>query len=100
MMLQLWLAHQSVPPYIPTVKFSAAYRDALAIQRLVARDAKSEEVGPKERCLLARAFKELEELKLRLRMKPAPKPVDVTKIIKPRGSARGDRFTETEQEGA
>jgi hypothetical protein len=27
---------------------------------------------------LARAYKELEELKLRLKMKPAPKPIDVT----------------------
>jgi hypothetical protein len=56
------------------------YRDAVAIQRLVAKDAMNEECDPKTRCLLARAYKELEELKLRLKMKPAPKPIDTTKI--------------------
>ncbi len=58
--------------------YKQAYIDAIEIQQLIVGDAKSGECNPRERCLLARAFKELEELKLRLRMKPAPKPIDVT----------------------
>lgn len=65
-----------------------AYIDALAIQQLVVKDAKSDGCTPRERCLLARAFKELEELKLRLKMKPAPKPIDVSAPIRrPKASA-------------
>ncbi len=56
------------------------YRDAVAIQALVASDAMKDDCDPKTRCLLARAYKELEELKLRIKMKPAPKPIDTTKI--------------------
>jgi hypothetical protein len=73
------------------------YRDAVAIQSLVARDAIDPECGPKERCLLTRAFVELEMLKLRLRMKPAPKPVDTTKLptkTKPRTAATNANFAE------
>ena len=62
------------------MRYSKTYHDTHAIQRLVLKDAKEEECDPKTRCLLARAFKELEELKLRLRMKPAPKPIDTTKL--------------------
>lgn len=58
---------------------SPAYKNAVEIQRLVAKDARNPDTDAKVRCLCARAFKELEELKLRLRMKPAPKPIDVSK---------------------
>lgn len=72
------------------------YRDAVAIQTLIANDAKDEECDPKTRCLLARAYKELEELKLRLKMKPAPKPVDVSKLQKPnRRSQPSQSFEES-----
>lgn len=76
---------------------SQTYRDAVDIQRLVTADAKSPKVKARERCLLARAFVELETLKLRLRMKPAPKPVDVSHLQKPKrrkGSETGE-FTES-----
>lgn len=40
---------------------------------------KVEEIKPVELSSCARVWCELETLKLRLRMKPAPKPIDVTK---------------------
>jgi len=57
---------------------TVVYKQALDLQRLLVADSQKPKCTPRERCLLARAFKELEELKLRLRMKPAPKPVDVS----------------------
>lgn len=77
-----------------------AYCEAVAIQKLIASDAKQGDCEPKVRCLLARAFKELEELKLRLRMKPAPKPVDVAALdlAKRKRSAPAKGFTETPAE--
>ena len=73
--------------------YKQAYIDAIEIQQLVVGDAKSGVCTPRERCLLARAFKELEELKLRLRMKPAPKPIDVT--VKPRKQQASSGFSES-----
>lgn len=74
---------------MPTMKLSEAYRDALAIQRLVAKDAKDPELVAKDRCLLARAFVELETLKLRLRGKGPPKAVDMEKRMQRAGMSRG-----------
>lgn len=54
-----------------------AYSTALAIQRLIAKCALDDKLDRKLLPGYARAFCELEELKLRLRMKPAPKPIDV-----------------------
>lgn len=62
------------------MKYSAPYRGALKIQRLI--EADTLKATGKELALLARAFVSLEMLKLRLRMKPAPKPIDTTKIDK------------------
>jgi hypothetical protein len=76
------------------------YRDAVAIQSLISDDAKMVDCDPKVRCLLSRAFVELETLKLRLRMKPAPKAIDTTKLI-PKGQRRklaGSTMTETSHE--
>lgn len=84
----LRITHHSNPLLDP-MKYTEAYRDALAIQRLVAKKAKDPEVPRKELCLLARAFKEMEELKLRLRMKGPPKPVDVIKSSQPVSSRGG-----------
>lgn len=70
------------------MRYSQSYHSAVAIQRLVVTDAKNPECLPKERCLLTRAFVELETLKLRLRMKPAPKPVDTEKLDEQKRKAK------------
>ena len=62
---------------------SLPYRQAVAIQKVVYQRAIEEKDGKtvcdnRTLAMLARAFKEIEELKLRLRMKPAPKPIDVS----------------------
>lgn len=76
------------------MKYGETYRSALAIQRLVAKDAVNTDCGLRDRCLLARAFKELEELKLRLRMKPAPRPIDTTKLRSHTRRTSAPTFTE------
>jgi hypothetical protein len=75
--------------YHDSMRYSQPYHKAVALQRLVAADAEHPDCTRKERCILARAFVELETLKLRLRMKPAPKPIDVS--VKPKSKARGER---------
>lgn len=82
------------------MKYGETYRNALAIQRLVVRDAKADGCEPKVRCLLARAFGELELLKLRLRMKPAPKPIDVSGVVRGRKPKNLVPFTEVPDSGS
>ena len=53
------------------------------MQRALYRDALSEEITATARAQVARAWCELEERKRVIRMKPAPKPVEVQ--VKPRG---------------
>lgn len=62
--------------------YPPAYKAAVDMQRLLLADAKKEECNRRERCLIARAYRELEELKLRLRMKGPPKAVDASKVAK------------------
>ena len=61
------------------MKYSEPYRNALELQRLVLDKARRDDTKGAVLSGLARAFKELEELKLRLRMKPAPKAIDVSR---------------------
>tara|TARA_R110000868_G_scaffold41139_2_gene140997 strand:- start:562 stop:789 length:228 start_codon:yes stop_codon:yes gene_type:complete len=71
---------------------SKPYRDAVAIQRLITEASK--DAVAKDLAQLGRAFVALEMLKLRLNMKPAPKPVDVSKTgTKHQAVTPGD-FTE------
>lgn len=62
--------------------YPPALKAAVAMQKVILADCLNPETDPKLKPTLARAYKELEELKLRLRMKPAPKPIDVTKASK------------------
>lgn len=78
---------------------SQPYKDAVEIQRLIAKDARKDDCDAKVRCLLARAFKELEELKLRLRMKPAPRPIDTTKTPPKTKRAKGESAFSEKAEG-
>jgi len=63
--------------YCRPVKYSQPYRDAVALQRLIMQ--KAPEAAAKDVANLATSFTRLELLKLRIRMKPAPKPIDVSK---------------------
>lgn len=56
---------------------SKPYKDAVDIQRLITATAPNAEA--KDLASLGKTFVALEMLKLRLRMKPAPKPIDVSK---------------------
>jgi hypothetical protein len=47
------------------------------MQRVLLNDALKPETPPRERAQVARAWKELEELKRNMKMKPNPKPVEV-----------------------
>lgn len=55
------------------------YRTAVGLQALIERAAP--EAEDKDLAALTKSFVALEMLKLRLRMKPAPKPIDVSKPI-------------------
>ena len=48
------------------------------MQNLIMDRSRDVELKPTVLAQLARAFKELEELKRKIRMKPDPRPVDVT----------------------
>lgn len=62
------------------MKYSQPYKDAVAIQRqLMQRIASCDD---KVIANIAKGFATLETLKLRLRMKPAPKAIDVSKPVK------------------
>lgn len=75
--------------------YSQPYKDALDLQRLISKTAP--ESTPKDLAALGRSFVALEMLKLRLRMKPAPKPIDVS-IRQGRRRARNVvAFTEVEE---
>jgi hypothetical protein len=68
---------QGHPPPGPHAKRSTAMTQLLTLQDLLFQDACDDE-SKGRRFLSSRAWKELQELKLRLQMKPAPKPVDVS----------------------
>jgi len=55
------------------------YRTAVGLQQLIERAAPDAE--DKDLAALTKSFVALEMLKLRLRMKPAPKPIDVSKPV-------------------
>ena len=64
-------------------KPKAAFQ-AVELQELLMADARSGEVTPAVRAQLARAWVDLQEMRLRLAMKPAPKPIDVSGLRKTR----------------
>jgi hypothetical protein len=53
-------------------KGPTALRDAVDLQALLIRDAKSEEVTPAQRAQIARSWCDLEEAKRKLKMRPLP----------------------------
>ena len=83
-------AKQGVPPPGPHPKRSTAMTQLLKLQELLFEDACSDESKGK-RFLSSRAWKELQELKLRLQMKAPPKPVDVAELERAKAKARERR---------
>ncbi len=77
------------------MRYTQPYHNAVELQRLVLGKARDPECKGAVLSSLARAFKELEELKLRMRMKPAPKAIDVSREGKSKTSgARKPSFSE------
>lgn len=73
--------------YGPSVYYNQPYRDSVALQKLITAAAPTAPV--KELASLAKAYATLETLKLRIRMKPAPKPVDTEKQAAAKNRASG-----------
>ncbi len=67
-----------LPPKNPR-KFATAYSQAKRLQALILHDAENPDLKPVIRAALARSFCELEETKRKLRMRPLPKSIDVSK---------------------
>jgi hypothetical protein len=61
-------------------KHKSAYYTACEIQDTLKMDIDAPKTAPAARAQLARAWDALEERKRVLRMKPAPKPIDTTKM--------------------
>ncbi len=81
--------------------YSTAYANALQLQRLLVNDANDPELRPNFRAQIARAFCELEECKRKLKMRPLPKPVDVSKLGKGKRKAQsGPAYQEPEPKQA
>ena len=78
---------QGFPPAGPHPKRSTAMTQLLKLQELLFEDACSDESKGK-RFLSSRAWKELQELRLRLQMKAPPKPVDVAEIERLKAKAK------------
>lgn len=79
----------SVAPYIPKPppspktrpKRSSSLAQLYAIQKVLYDTSQNGECAkPTDLAQVARAWSDLESLKLRIKMKPAPKPIDTTKL--------------------
>jgi hypothetical protein len=66
------------PPH--TVRRKSPYSQAIELQDLLMKDARESKLKPVSRAIVARAWRDLEQLKREIKMKPKPKPVDVAAI--------------------
>lgn len=64
--------------YHAHVFYTKPYRTAVKLQGLI--ETAAPEAEDKDLAALTKSFVALEMLKLRLKMKPAPKPIDTTKL--------------------
>jgi hypothetical protein len=60
------------------MRYSEPYHNAVALQRAIMASHRT--CAPKDLAALGKTFVNLEMLKLRIKMRPAPKPVDVEKL--------------------
>jgi hypothetical protein len=82
-----------MPPPGPHPKRSTAKQQAIELQQLLMDDARTEEKGA-VRAQIARAWVDLQEMQLRLAMKPAPKPIDVSTLRKAKRKAPDAPFSD------
>lgn len=61
-------------------------RQAIELQELLMRDANNDQTSAAVRAQIARAWGDLQKLRLQMAMKPAPKPIDVSTLK--RGKAK------------
>ena len=95
-----WIDPRLTSPYRASVRYSEPYHGAVALQRLMLKDAENPELKPIIRAGLARAYAELEEMKRKIAMRPLPKAIDVSKERKARRSKQGAQsFSEPEDKG-
>ena len=73
---QFTVNHQ--PPL--TVRRKSPYSQAIELQDLLMKAAREPKLKPMSLALVARAWRDLEQLKREIKMKPKPKPVDVAAI--------------------
>lgn len=64
------------------MKYGEVYRGCCAAQRVALARIQNPETDGKTIAQLMASYAKMEMLKLRIRMKPAPKPVDVSKRSK------------------
>lgn len=64
------------------MKYGETYRGAVAAQRVALERITDPQTDSKAIAQLMASYVKMEMLKLRLRMKPAPKPIDTTKVAK------------------
>lgn len=86
------------PPIVPKDANRRTHRNSVlaqlrAMQEVAFADINEDETKPSDRAALMRAYVLLEEQRRILRMRPAPKPIDVSGLQ--RGSKRGQRQAAT-----
>ena len=75
------------------MRYPKPYYDACKLQDGIMQLAEGKPL--REFANLAKSYATLEVLKLRIRMKPSPKSVDVSKLVQPRRKPQGAGFTES-----
>ena len=78
------------------MRYSQPYHHAVALQRLIIEASPKAE--DKDLASMTKSFVALEMLKLRLKMKPAPKPIDTTKLPTKPGKSSVTHLAPTEEE--
>lgn len=84
---------QDVPTLSPKTRPNKpkASVHALELQRLLMTKAREEDVPGSVLAQISRAWVDLQEMRLRLAMKPAPKPIDVSLLKSQKPQAKGPR---------
>jgi len=73
------------------MRYPKPYYDSCKLQAKIMEAAEGK--GNRELANLCKAYATLETLKLRMRMKPAPKPVDVSRLETPKRVRVGSLFS-------
>lgn len=80
---------RNLPPPGPHPRASTSKMQAIELQKLLMEDARNEEKGA-VRAQIARAWVDVQEMRLRLAMKAPPKPIDTLLLKKQRKPKSND----------